>query len=88
MPSPGELGSQAGRPRWIGPLVAVAAATLVAFAHAVAAAPYTPTEDAKVLERLPVKPADPAARELRDLRAQLAARPDDLDAAVRLARRY
>jgi len=68
--------------------VPVAGAALLALAQVVAAAPYIPTDDAKVLERLPVKPADPAARELRDLRARLAARPDDLDAAVRLARRY
>ena len=88
MPSPGKLGSQAGRPRWIGPLVPVAAGALVALAQVAAAAPYVPTDDAKVLERLPVKPADPAARELRDLRARLAAQPEDLDAAVRLARGY
>ncbi|MET1083036.1 MAG: hypothetical protein ABWY12_08335 [Burkholderiales bacterium] len=54
----------------------------------VAAAPYIPKDDATVLERLPVKPADPVARELRDLRARLAAQPDDVDTAVRLARRY
>ena len=88
MPTADKRSSEAGRPRWVGPLVAVAAATLLAFAHVVVAGPYIPTDDAKVLERLPVKPADPAARELRDLRARLAARPDDLDAAVRLARRY
>lgn len=41
-----------------------------------------------VLEKLPFKPADPEARELRQLRAELAARPDDLSIATQLARRY
>jgi len=81
-------GSQTGRPRWVGPLVPIAAAALLAFAPLVSAAPYVPEDDATRLERQPVKPADPAARELRDLRARLAGQPDDLDAAVRLARRY
>jgi hypothetical protein len=52
------------------------------------AVPYVPVDDAVILERLPIKAADPGARELRDLRARLAAQPDDSDAAVRLARRY
>lgn len=41
-----------------------------------------------MLERLPVKPTDPVARELRELRARLAAEPDDAATAVDLARRY
>ncbi len=69
-------------------LAPVALVALLLVAPAVAAAPYVPKDDATVLERLPLKPADPVARELRDLRARLAAQPDDLDAAVRLARRY
>jgi tetratricopeptide (TPR) repeat protein len=52
------------------------------------AAPYLPNDDAKVLERLPFKATDQAARELRELRASLAANPDDADRAARLARRY
>ena len=56
--------------------------------RAAAAAPYVPKDDAVVLERLPIKPADPVARELRELRAQLAATPDDVETAVDLARRY
>jgi hypothetical protein len=52
------------------------------------AVPYIPADDGVILERLPIKAADPGARELRDLRARLAARPDDSDAAVRVARRY
>lgn len=57
-------------------------------AAAALAAPYVPQDDATVLERLPVKPTEPAARELRDLRARLAAQPDDSETAVDLARRY
>ncbi len=52
------------------------------------AAPYKPASDGQVLERLPRAPADPVARELRALRADLAARPDDASAAGRLANRY
>ncbi len=52
------------------------------------AAPYLPKDDAAVLERLPLRRADPAAAELRQRRATLAARPDDPAAAAALARRY
>jgi tetratricopeptide (TPR) repeat protein len=52
------------------------------------AAPFTPTSDEQVLERLPGRAADPRARELRELRQQLSRRPDDVELAVRLARRY
>jgi Tfp pilus assembly protein PilF len=41
-----------------------------------------------VLERLPVRPGDPVARELRSLRAQLAQDPRDEDTALALAGRY
>ncbi len=41
-----------------------------------------------VLETLPTKPGDPAAAELRRLRAAAAATPGDVDSAARLARRY
>jgi hypothetical protein len=41
-----------------------------------------------VLERLPVRPGDPVARELRALRAKVAQDPRDEDAALALARRY
>lgn len=51
-------------------------------------APYEPRDDAVVLERLPLRPGDPAAAELRRLRAALAAAPGDAAAAARLARRY
>jgi predicted Zn-dependent protease len=52
------------------------------------AAPRVPQDDAVVLERLPFKAADPVARDLRELRAKLAADPQDQNTAVRLARRY
>ena len=41
-----------------------------------------------VLEKLPLRPADPVARELRTLRDALAAKPDDAVLAEQLARRY
>ena len=53
-----------------------------------AAAPYTPSGDSTVLERLPLSPADPLARELRALRAELAARPGDAALAAKVAARY
>ncbi len=62
-----------------------AVAVLAAAAHA---APYVPKDDATVLERLPVRPGDPVARELRRLRAELARDPQDLEVALRLAERY
>jgi len=52
------------------------------------AAPFTPTADDQVLERLPTRAADPRAREMRELRQQLSRRPGDADLAVRLAQRY
>jgi len=64
---------------------------MVAFASLAAitsAAPYVPKDDAMVLERLPVRPGDPVARELRGLRAELARDPSDLETALRLSKRY
>ena len=57
-------------------------------ASTVAAAPYVPKDDAAVLERLPGRRGDPAMAELRQLRAALAAAPENADAATRLAQRY
>ncbi len=53
-----------------------------------AGAPYAPKDDAVVLETLPTRPGDPAAAELRRLRAAAAAAPRDAQSATRLARRY
>jgi hypothetical protein len=76
-----------GRPRsnLIAWLCGIGACLLAA---AALAAPYVPQDDTTVLEHLPVKPTEPAARELRDLRARLAAQPGDIETAVDLARRY
>ena len=52
------------------------------------AAPRVPADDATVLETLPGKRDDPAAVELRRLRAAVAAAPRDADAAGSLAQRY
>jgi tetratricopeptide (TPR) repeat protein len=54
----------------------------------VLSAPHVPDQDSAVLERLPISPGDPIARELRELRRQVAANPQDSATAVRLARRY
>jgi len=50
------------------------------------AKPFTPADDAVVLERLPEK-TDPSLKELRRMRAALAANPADLENAARVARR-
>ncbi len=65
-------------------LLAVPAAV---YCSAAAASPYIPASGAQVLERLPAR-FDPAQRELRRLRTELAANPADLDRAAALARRY
>ena len=63
----------------------LAFAALALDAHA---APYVPKGDSVVLEHLPVRPSDPVARELRQLRTELAANPHRRDTAIRLAERY
>jgi Tfp pilus assembly protein PilF len=57
-------------------------------AASVAAAPFVPSDEGQILERLPYRAADPAQRELSALRAQLAREPGDLALALRVARRY
>ncbi len=52
------------------------------------AAPFIPADNAQVLEKLPTKPSDPAAQELRELRDALARDPGKPDRAVELAQRY
>ena len=52
------------------------------------AAPFVPTEDGQVLERLPFRPNDPAVRELQLLHAQLVQQPGNQTLAVAVARRY
>jgi hypothetical protein len=55
-------------------------------ALAAAAAPFTPAADGQVLERVPARALDAAARERAALRQALQREPRDLDAATRLAR--
>jgi hypothetical protein len=52
------------------------------------AAPRTPSTDSEVLERVPARATDPAAREMQALRQAWRAQPQDLDTAIRLAWRY
>src|SRR5579862_4761029 len=44
----------------------------------VLATPFAPTDDNQILERLPVSPLDPGARQLREMRRELSAQPDNL----------
>ena len=52
------------------------------------AAPYTPATDDVVVETVPARALDPAAREMQALRQAWRANPQDLNRATRLAWRY
>ncbi|MDB5946540.1 MAG: hypothetical protein JWQ33_1566 [Ramlibacter sp.] len=52
------------------------------------AAPFTPANDAEIVERLPGGASDPAVRRVDSLRKQLAARPADGALRLEIARRY
>ena len=52
------------------------------------AAPFLPSDDKQVLERVRERPLDPAWQELRRLQETVSRRPGDLEAAARLAARY
>lgn len=52
------------------------------------AAPFVPSDESQILEKLQTTPINPATRELRHKRAQLLAQPDNLPLAVQVARRY
>ena len=52
------------------------------------AAPYVPNRDDQVVERLPLRADDQAARELSALRAQWRRNPNDVGAATQLAAAY
>ena len=52
------------------------------------AAPFIPSSDAEVVERLPGRASDPAIRRVDSLRKQLAARPDYPALRTEIARRY
>ena len=67
----------------------LAPALLLALAFPPAfAAPYTPSSDAEVVERLPATTNDPSVRRVDSLRKQLAARPNDAGLRLEVARRY
>ena len=66
----------------------VFAALWAGMAVGAAAAPFTPTQDSAVVERLPARASDPELRRVESLRRQLAARPDDAPLRVEIARRY
>ena len=59
---------------------------LTVYAGSTSATPYVPADDAVVLERLPER-GDPGLRELKKMRAVLAATPRNLDVAASVARR-
>ncbi|WP_377702224.1 hypothetical protein [Pseudoduganella sp. UC29_71] len=68
--------------------LAAACATVLALTAAPApAAPYLPRAGAEVLETLPRR-TDPVQQELRGMRRQLAAAPQDVQLATALAQRY
>jgi hypothetical protein len=69
-------------------LIGAAGLVLLGAALAAGAVPRVPTADSEVLETLPGKPGDPAAAELRRLRAGVQAAPRNPEAAASLARRY
>jgi Tfp pilus assembly protein PilF len=69
-------------------LAALSAPAALALVSAATAAPYRPQSDQQVLEKLPARAADPRMRELSELRRAWQSKPQDLDVAVRLARRY
>lgn len=66
-------------------LLAGVSLSVLTCAHA---APYRPTSDAQVLERLPHRPGDRDARGLSTLRTAAASSPADPAAVAQLAQRY
>jgi hypothetical protein len=65
-----------------------AALLCLMLAGPVLAAPFTPADDADVVEKLPGGASDPAVRRVDSLRKQLAARPGDGALRLEIARRY
>lgn len=66
--------------------VALGLVATAAVAETAAAAPFRPSDDAQVLERLPTA-GSRTARELRRLHAELASSPQNLTLALRVAKR-
>lgn len=71
--------------RILAALLSFSCAGLCAYGYA---APYLPSSDAQVLERLPMKPNDPLARALANLRAQWQREPTNPEFALALAQHY
>ena len=70
-------------------LLRLAAALLgLSLAGASIAAPFTPSNDNEVVERLPGGASDPAVKRVDSLRKQLAARPGDGALRLEIAHRY
>ena len=65
-----------------------AALLCLMLAGAASAAPFTPSSDAEVVEKLPGGASDPAVRRVDSLRKQLAARPADGTLRLEIAHRY
>ena len=72
---------------WAGWPVYVPLLVLCLNARPAHAAPFTPTSDSEVVERLPLA-SDPSARQLESLRRQLAGRPHDNALRLDIGRRY
>ncbi len=72
----------------IQPKKILTAAAWVAASALAGAAPFTPTNDSEVVERLPSSASDPSVRRVDSLRKQLAARPTDHGLRLEIARRY
>ncbi|HET9204612.1 MAG TPA: hypothetical protein VFO28_00130 [Burkholderiaceae bacterium] len=68
--------------------VVCAVICLVLGADLARAEPYVPSADSQVVERLPLRAADPAARELAALRASWRRDPANVNGAVALAMAY
>jgi len=69
-------------------LIAAGCAAAGLWGPTLEAAPFRPTDDRAVIERLPTRPTDPVQRELAELRRIHAAAPGEPGPAVDLARRY
>ena len=76
------MGSTGNRWQW-----AAAGPLALALSASVAAAPFVPADDGQVLERLPDRSA-PQYRDLKRLRTEVAAAPNDVAAATALANAY
>src|SRR5689334_14634455 len=70
----------------LGSAVALSALVFGRAPQAAATSARTPTDPDEVLESLPFAASDARSREIAGLRRALAARPDDLTRATRLAR--